>query len=315
MIEEELPVVSIIVLTYNAQKFLPKLLEDLLLQTCKDEIIFIDSSSSDGTQEYLEQYAKDITLHTIPKENFNHGATRMFAADLAHNNILVYLTQDVILKGEDAIEKLVLRFKNPEIAIAYGKQLPHKDADFFGAFTRAFNYPSKSHIQDKSKVKQMGVKTCFLSNSFAAYKKDILIKLGGFPDNVIISEDTYLGAKAVMAGYKIAYVTEAVVYHSHNYTIFEEFKRYFDIGIFYKREAWINQYFKASESEGMRFIKTQFRTLLKEKRYGLIPEFFVRNFAKYCAYKLALVEKYLPYYLKKRISMHHFFWKKHSNTK
>ncbi|VCW13919.1 hypothetical protein BANRA_01245 [Escherichia coli] len=42
----------------------------------------------------------------------------------------------------------------------------------------------------------------------------------------------YYTAKAILAGYKVAYVADAVVKHSHNYSPIDEFKRYFDIGVF-----------------------------------------------------------------------------------
>lgn len=52
----------------------------------------------------------------------------------------------------------------------------------------------------------------------------------------ILSKDTNVAAKMILVEYSIAYVAEAMVYHSHDYTILEEFKRYFDIGVFYGRE-------------------------------------------------------------------------------
>jgi rhamnosyltransferase len=48
-------------------------------------------------------------------------------------------------------------------------------------------------------------------------------------------------AKAILAGYKVAYVSEAVVSHSHNYTPIDEFKRYFDIGVFHTDEYWLRE--------------------------------------------------------------------------
>ena len=73
-----------------------------------------------------------------------------------------------------------------------------------------------------------------MSNSFSAYRISAFEKLGGFPSNTILCEDMYFTAKAVKAGFKVAYTTNAVVRHSHNYTPMEEFKRYFDIGVFHQ---------------------------------------------------------------------------------
>lgn len=95
-----------------------------------------------------------------------------------------------------------------------------------------------------------GVKTVFMSNSFSAYRIDVLQQLGGFPSDTILCEDMYFTAKAVLAGYKVAYVSEAVVRHSHNYSAVEEFKRYFDIGVFHADEPWIREKFGGAGGEG-----------------------------------------------------------------
>lgn len=57
-------------------------------------------------------------------------------------------------------------------------------------------------------------------------------------------------AKAVLSGYKVAYAAKAEVQHSHNYTPLEEFRRYFDIGVFHKDEPWIRQSIGGAGGEG-----------------------------------------------------------------
>ena len=42
------------------------------------------------------------------------------------------------------------------------------------------------------------------------------------------SEDQEWGKRVVLAGYKVIYDPEAVVYHSHHYTLTKVFKEYFD---------------------------------------------------------------------------------------
>lgn len=53
----------------------------------------------------------------------------------------------------------------------------------------------------------------------------------------------YFAAKSVLNGYKVAYIAEAMVRHSHNYSLTEEFKRYFDIGVFHADQQWIRNDF------------------------------------------------------------------------
>lgn len=56
--------------------------------------------------------------------------------------------------------------------------------------------------------------------------------MGGFPEDVIGSEDAYVAARMLLGGYAVRYATTAEVYHSHDYSVLEEFRRYFDIGVF-----------------------------------------------------------------------------------
>lgn len=125
---------------------------------------------------------------------------------------------------------------------------------------------------------------------------------------MIVGEDTYAGAKMILAGEKVAYVSQAKVYHSHNYSIGQEFKRYFDIGVFHENESWILKEFDKAEGEGLRYIKSEFKYLIEHNAWYLIPEFFIRNGMKYIGYKLGYNYKILPKWLITRISMHSNWW-------
>ncbi|KAF6512385.1 O antigen biosynthesis rhamnosyltransferase rfbN [Geobacillus stearothermophilus] len=300
---------SIIIPTYNPGILIRNIFETIkpYSQRLDSEIIVIDSSSTDGSLGFLEK--ENVKVIRIPKSEFNHGGTRNKAAHLAKGDILVYLTQDAIPVDSHSIEKLIKPLlENTKIGMAYGRQLPRADADFFGAFARKFNYPEESQIKTLKDVNKLGIKTVFVSNSFAAYRKEYLMEVGGFPTNTILSEDTYVAARMLKKGLAIAYVAEAQVYHSHNYTIIEEFKRYFDIGVFYGRENWILKEFAKAEGEGAKFAVEQLRAIIKEKKYYLIPPFFIRNAMKFLGYRLGIYEKIIPLTVKKKISMHKQFW-------
>ena len=123
------------------------------------------------------------------------------------------------------------------VGCASGRQLPHSDASLLASHARHFNYPNVSSIRDEKSISTLGLKAAFCSNSFAAYRVSALYECGGFPLNVILGEDMYVAAKMLLRGYKTAYVANATVYHSHNYSPIEEFKRYFDTGVYHAREA------------------------------------------------------------------------------
>lgn len=272
------------------------------------EIIIVDSDSTDGSTKVLE-YDPEIRFFKIKKELFDHGGTRNSMFQHSKGQFVFFLTQDAIPTGTESFANLLKNIiAHPSIGMAYGRQLPKENADFFGRFARLFNYPDKSLIKSWNDRERLGIKTVFVSNSFAVYRRSALKMVGGFPDNVILSEDTCAAARMVEHGWSIAYEADACVYHSHNFTPMQEFRRYFDIGVFYGREKWILEDFSTAEGEGKRFVSSQIRQIFKCRKLGLIPQFFIRNMLKYLGYKLGQIETHIPYFLKKRISTNQHFW-------
>jgi rhamnosyltransferase len=154
---------------------------------------------------------------------------------------------------------------------------------------------------------RLGVKTFFFSNACSAVKKTAFIEVGGFPNKTIMNEDMFLAAKLLVKGYKIAYQPEAVVYHSHNYSLATQFKRYFDIGVFFNRNRWIKDSAK-SEKEGFKYLKEMLRFLVYNKQWNWIPYALVDTTNRFVGYRVGLLESSLPLSIKKKVSFNKSFW-------
>lgn len=63
------------------------------------------------------------------------------------------------------------------------------------------------------------------------YRRSIYEKLGGFVKHTIFNEDMIFAGKLIQEGYAIAYVAEARVVHSHNYTNRQQLHRNFDLAV------------------------------------------------------------------------------------
>jgi rhamnosyltransferase len=278
--------ISIVVPTYNASQCLPSLLKKLESQTFDDyELIVVDSSSQDSTIQIAKTHEAKVI--TIPKCEFDHGGTRTLAARQAKGDIILYLTQDTLPYNEYAVENLVKPLTiDDKVAAVFGRQLPYPGASVFAEHLRLFNYPAASYTRQLDDRNTYGIKTAFLSNSFAAYRKSVLEEIEYFKNGLSFGEDTCAAAKILLKGYKVAYVAEAMVLHSHNYTVWQDFKRYFDMGMFHRKENWLLKEFGKAEGEGFRYIKSEYRFLLDRKRFDLFPEFALRILMKYLGYKL-----------------------------
>lgn len=142
--------------------------------------LIIDSGSTDNTVKIARQSGFEIIK--ITKAEFNHGATRQLLVDrVPESDICVFLTQDAILASPDSLLNMVKVFDDPEIGMAYGRQLPHKNAKTLESHARLYNYPDQSNVRSYNDKDRLGFKVFFCSNSFAAYRRSALMGVGGFP--------------------------------------------------------------------------------------------------------------------------------------
>lgn len=301
---------SLIIPTFNAEPYLDRLLSSLSAQSVKNsEILIVDSESTDRTRDILK--ARGVRFYSVPKASFDHGGTRSWAARKAKGDILIFLTQDALPADPYSLKRIVQPFReDPDIGAVYGRQVAYPGASPFAAHSRSFIYPGRSFTRVLADRDRYKIKTAFLSNAFTAYRRTALRETGYFKDNLISTEDTYAGAKMLLAGWKLAYAASAVVYHSHNYTVRQEFSRYFDIGVFHRTENWILREFGKANDEGLRYVLSEFRHLMKGKYYLKLPEFFLRNMLKYAGYRLGYNYRLLPRWLTLLWSMHRGWWLK-----
>lgn len=300
--------ISIVIPTLNAEPYLAELLPALARQGVPhDRFLVIDSQSTDRTRDAFGAFGAQV--EEIDRRTFNHGGTRQYAVDLRPDaDIVVMMTQDAIPEGEAAIAQLVEAFDDPEVGMAYGRQLPRGVARGIERHARLLNYPARSETRGIDDRARMGVKTVFCSDSFAAYRTRALHAVGGFPRDAFFAEDQIVAGRMLMAGWRLAYRGDAEVVHSHGYTVAEEFRRYFDVGVFHGRNRWLIDTFGAAEGEGLRFIRSELAYLARHDPRQL-PSAVVRTFAKYAGYKIGSRETKLSSRWKQRLSMQPFYWR------
>ena len=298
---------GIIIPTYNAAGYWPRLRAALDEQGVeKKQVLIVDSTSTDNTRELAQEAG--YRLLVIPQSSFRHGATRQMAAGhLGWAEFLVFLTQDALPSGPDVIPTLLASFDSAAIGGVYGRQTPRQEADAIERHGRLFNYPSVSAVRNLGSREALGFRAACFSNSFAAYRRSALNQVGGFPKNVIVSEEVTVAARMLLAGWNIAYCAEAEVVHSHPLTLRQEFCRYFDIAVHHSRERWLIEEFGKAGGEGFIFVLSELRYLLNTAPQ-LIPIAFLRNLSKWVAYQAGLRESLMPLKLKRALSNQPTYW-------
>lgn len=272
--------ISLIIPTLNAGSEIGGLLETVLSQTVvPDEILVIDSSSGDDTVAIASSF-DGVRVEVIRRSDFDHGGTRHQALLETGGDIVCFLTQDAIPANDEYFENLIRVFVDPLLAMASGRQMPKPDARRFEQLVREFNYPAESNVRTIDDLSEYGIKTFFASDVCSAYRRSAYAEVGGFNRPCNTNEDMFMAAKLIRAGYKVAYVADAEVLHSHNLTLCEQYKRNKEIGISLAENSEL--LLNASDtSEGIRLVESVSMQLLKE---GKIFEF--GRFGLDCAARL-----------------------------
>jgi rhamnosyltransferase len=299
---------SVVLPTWNGATSLRELLGMLSRQTVLvHELLIVDSSSEDETVAIAREFGAEVVV--IPQQEFDHGGTRTMISKRARGDILIFLTQDAIPVVTDALAKLIEPLLADEtIAVSYGRQLPNNDATVLAAHLRSFNYPPQSGVRSFVDRERFGFQTVFTSNSFAAYRRTALAEVNYFKTGLIFGEDTCVVGRLLMQGYKVAYVAEAMVFHSHNYSCLQEFRRSFDIGVLHVTERWLLETYGRAEGRGWQYVQSGLSYLLQMKKGALLPVFFWRILLKFLGYQLGRNSQSLPQWLIPCLSMHRSWW-------
>lgn len=271
--------------------------------------IFVINTKAGRFPKEVEQMEKVKVSH-IERREFDHGATRDMGMQMSKAEIVVFMTQDAVPADEYVIGNLVKVLEEDEMTgAAYARQLTASDCNYIEKYTRKFNYPENSRIKSKEDLQEMGIKTFFCSNVCAAYKRNIYEKAGGFCKKTIFNEDMILAGHMINAGYKVAYVAEARVIHSHNYTGMQQFHRNFDMAVSQAEHPEVFEGIK-SESEGIKLVKQTAAHLVKRRKIHLVPKLVYQSGCKYIGYRMGKMYKKLPDKVVKWCSMSPGYWEK-----
>jgi rhamnosyltransferase len=295
---------GVLLLTRNAEQHLQRCLGPVFDSPLRPKVLVIDTTSEDQTREMALRMGAQVMM--IKPHEFNHGATRERGRKLLGTEIVIMLTQDAYPVDPGMLGLLVKPLLAGEAAVSYARQIPHRGAGLIESFQREFNYPPASQIRSLADSKNYNVYTFFCSNSCAAWSNAALDQVGGFPA-ILSNEDYVTVARLLSRDYRIAYVAEAQVYHSHTYTLRQEFQRYFDIGYVRNEHRWIRELVGRDESRGLDF------TLALLQRAGsrqpwLVPRIIALLWAKWIGYRCGFNSHRLPPNFIRWASGQKYYW-------
>jgi GT2 family glycosyltransferase len=197
------------------------------------ELLVCDSGSSDGSQSVAR--SRGARLLEISPSDFSHGATRNLLVREARGTYIVFLTQDAVPASAHWLERLVGAFaRAPDIGLAFGPYLPAAGATpmtarELEAFFASFGGARVDRLSDEERAlpaRQLLGPRGFFTDANGAIKR---AAWEGVPfRDVPYAEDQQLAIDMLRAGYAKAFVPDAAVEHSHEYSAGRRVQRCFD---------------------------------------------------------------------------------------
>ena len=283
--------IDIICPLYQVEKDLQRLHESLLKQknVTIHDIHYVLTESKDKTEEILRNL--NVSYQKIKKEEFSHSFTREQAAFSCKADILVFITQDVIIEREDWLYYLTKDIEDGMVEACYSRQLCTNNT--IEKYTREYNYPKESRIVSKESIAKLGLNTFFFSDASSAIRRDIFLLLNGYDQKKLpTNEDMYFAYKLITNGYKIKYCAESEVIHSHQFTLKQYYTRYKDTGKFFKQNPYLDTFGTNKAGGGM--AKYILKRAIQDRNIKVLFQFFPNVMARFIGMKIGKCTKVEP---------------------
>ena len=199
------PVCSIVIRAFNEESHISRLLDGISHQSVKDvQVILVDSGSTDRTVQIAKERGAEI-VNIAPKE-FTFGRSLNKGIARAEAPIIVIASAHVYPVYPDWLSKMIEFFKDPSIALVYGKQRGSESSHFS---------EQQIFLHWYGEITQNPQDHPFCNNANAAIRKS-LWELHHYDEKLPGLEDLEWAKWANDNHHSIAYCAEAEIIHVHD---------------------------------------------------------------------------------------------------
>lgn len=217
---ERVPLISIIIVTWNSEKHISRCFDSLSRQTFQEfEVVIVDNNSTDGTVQKAQSdwSASPLTVELLPS-NIGFASANNIGVRIAKGKWIVLLNADAFPQP-DWLEKLLKAAEeNPEHSFFSSRQIQADTPELMDgagdtyhisglAWRNGYNYPSSKFGIEQKEV----FSACAAAG---LYSHDEFTAIGGFDEDYFsYFEDVDLGFRFRLLGKKCLYIPDAIVHH------------------------------------------------------------------------------------------------------
>lgn len=213
------PLVSVVVLTYNSEKFIETTLDSVLSQNYERiELIISDDGSKDSTcpivEKWLFEHANRFEHSCLIKSFKNAGTCKNYNQGVfnSHGEYIKTLDGDDILNGCDALKDFTffLKDNNFDICISDVKVFSEENYDltyFEKLYAKYFSYVRQNLLEQKKQI----VKDLFLPDPGLFFSRKLYNLVGGFDENYKLQEEWPFFMKVLDANVHIEALNKKLV--------------------------------------------------------------------------------------------------------
>jgi GT2 family glycosyltransferase len=215
------PTVSVIVPVYNREATIDECVRSLLaLRYPADrlELRIVDNGSKDGTMDALRAYGDRIVLMSERKRGPSAARNAGVAATGAE--VIAFTDSDCVV-DPDWLDHLVVPLQDARVAIAGGTIRARRSGNEIERFG--------DEVNDHRRAIEVFRPPYAISMNWAS-SRELLRTIGGFDERFFPGEDVDLSYRLIEAGYELAFVDRAVIYHRNENTLAGLFRQGFEHG-------------------------------------------------------------------------------------
>ncbi len=203
--------ISIIMPAYNVEEYIRATIDSVVNQTYKNwELIIIDDGSTDNTASIIKDYVKkESRIKYLFQPNSKQAIARNYGISFANGTILAFLDSDDLWLPYK-LEKSLNSFESDTYDLLFTESYIASDI-YIDTNTKSY---SKMGVKSRVYHGDEGLKAFIKNNQIpiltVLVKKQNVIDIGGFDENLVPAEDYDLWVRLLKSGNKFIAIDEAL---------------------------------------------------------------------------------------------------------